>query len=307
MIRHSIALSIALCIAALAGRARGEPVSPDRAVELKQEGDSAMVSLRYADALDAYSASYELDRNPALLYNLGRALQALGRYPEAFAKLEAFSTAAPPELKRKVPKLAELIEDVRIRVSRLMVTSNVAGARVHVRKRELGPTPLVGPISLNAGNAVIEVSAEGYLPYRRIVRLPPGGEYALHVELLERDRSGILLVATNVRGARVFVDGKLVGMAPTETIVSPGTHRVSATHAGYHDAQSTAVLRAGERKSFVVELEATVPITQRWWFWTGVGAVVAGGAALSIALLSERSPDNGDIPPGQIAATLLRY
>jgi hypothetical protein len=51
-------------------------------------------------------------------------------------------------------------------------------------------------------------------------------------------------------------------------------------------------------------LERSIPITSRWWFWTGAVALVAGGAALTVALLTERPASSGSIMPGQIAAPL---
>lgn len=43
------------------------------------------------------------------------------------------------------------------------------------------------------------------------------------------------------------------------------------------------------------------PIVTRWWFWTGVGAVAAAGAAVTVAALTERAPDSGTIAPGQLS------
>lgn len=40
--------------------------------------------------------------------------------------------------------------------------------------------------------------------------------------------------------------------------------------------------------------QASTPITHRWWFWTGIGAVVAGGVVAAI-LLSR--PSGGGMPP----------
>src|SRR4051794_30916405 len=65
-----------------------------RAAELKKRGDDAMDSLRYDDALAAYAEAYGITRDAALLYNQGRALQALGRYPEALASIERFAKEA---------------------------------------------------------------------------------------------------------------------------------------------------------------------------------------------------------------------
>src|SRR5215212_6386311 len=56
----------------------------------KKSGDEAMDTFRFADALAAYTDAYAITKDTALLYNMGRALQALNRFPEALDKLEAF-------------------------------------------------------------------------------------------------------------------------------------------------------------------------------------------------------------------------
>src|SRR5690349_16846814 len=88
-----------------------------RAAARKKAGDAAMEALQYADALAAYSDAHAITRDPALLYNMGRALQALNRFPEALDKLDAFELAASPELKARVPRLPKLIAEIRQRVS----------------------------------------------------------------------------------------------------------------------------------------------------------------------------------------------
>ena len=43
-------------------------------------------------------------------------------------------------------------------------------------------------------------------------------------------------------------------------------------------------------------------ITSRWWFWTALGVVVAGGAtATAVILMTEKDPENGQgFTPGRI-------
>src|SRR5262245_59486023 len=157
-----------------------------KAAALKAQGDDAMQRIDYTRALEAYSQAYELDANPALLYNKGRALEALARYPEALEQLESFEREAPPDLKARVPKLGELVASVRAKVSTLNIRCNVKGARVLVRQRVVGTTPLASPLRVNAGKASVEVDADGYNGYQKSVLLPGGGSLELDVQLLSK-------------------------------------------------------------------------------------------------------------------------
>src|SRR5258706_3080976 len=140
------------------------PATTDaRAADLKQRGDAAMDSLRYGEAVDAYARAYALTKDPALLYNRGRALQALGDFPAALEALEGFDASANAELRARVPKLGELLTEVRARVASLALTCNVPGARVLLRDKVVGTTPFRGPLRFTAGPANLEVIAEGYL------------------------------------------------------------------------------------------------------------------------------------------------
>jgi tetratricopeptide (TPR) repeat protein len=79
---------------ASASASESAPASPASA-DIKKRGDDAMDSGRPADALAAYVEAYGLTKDPALLYNKGRALQALGEVPQALEELLAFDRGAP--------------------------------------------------------------------------------------------------------------------------------------------------------------------------------------------------------------------
>ena len=64
------------------------------------------------------------------------------------------------------------------------------------------------------------------------------------------------------------------------------------------------MLAAGEKKEVDVPMAERSSILGRWWFWTAVGVVAAGGVTTFIALTTEKSPDSGTIPPGQVKAEL---
>lgn len=265
----------------------------------KKAGDEAMDSFRFADALAAYSDAYTITKDTALLYNMGRALQALNRYPEALDKLEAFQQTASPELRERVPRLPKLIAELRQRVSTLTIRTNVEGARIVVRSSVIGKAPLEKPVRLAAGPAEIEIDAEGYFPGKKIVELPGGAELTVDLNLFSKSTTGVLAVKASAPGAEVLVDGKRIGVAPLEMNVAKGTHKVVVKHPDYRVYETSAVVEAGGTKRVEAALQSA-SIATRWWFWTTVGVVVAAGTAVTIAALTPRPPDSGTIAPGQI-------
>jgi hypothetical protein len=277
-----------------------------RVAEIKKRGDAAMDSGRPADALAAYVEAYSLAKEPALLYNKGRALQALGEYPQALEELEAFDKTAPPELKARVPGLAKMIVELRARVTTVSIACDTMAARVRLRDRTVGTCPLPPTLVVLAGHATLEVTAEGYFPYVRELDLPPGGVSSLDVRLASRATSGILVVKSNVANTVVTIDGKGFGMVPVEASLKPGPHALELRRDGYRPASTQAILAAGETKQVDVPLEAEGTIFGKWWFWTGVGVIVAGGVVVALALTTEKSPEPGTVPPGVVTGGLQR-
>jgi hypothetical protein len=302
--RHAL---LTLCfVLASAGAASAEPTQVDKtqAATLKKRGDEEMESLRYAEALTDYTEAYRLTSDPALLYNRARVLEALERFPEALAELERFSHEASPQLRAKVPQLKELMKDLGARITTLSIRCNVDNARVLVRDKIVATTPLEGPIRVNAGQAAIEVVADGYHGYKQTFELPKGGSITVDVELTLRDARGVLLVATTPTGSDLRIDGQAFGRTPVEASLAAGNHVVVVSHDGYENKQTNAVVVEGQKKSIDVALDKNPSIFAKWWFWTGVAVVVAGAVIITVAVTTEKSAGHGDIPPGQVAGPL---
>lgn len=297
-------------VAPVATRAApGDPApapAPDEADTLKAQADSAMDHNEFQKALDLYEKSYALKKNPAVLYNQGRALQGLDRMPEALAKLKAFKSEASVDLLSKIPKLDELVASVENRVSRLALTVEPRGATIRLGDRVLGRAPLE-ELDVNAGDATLEVSADGYVTDSRVIQLPGKGRTALTVQLPLKDTTGTLQVKSTVNGTHVEVDGKLIGQAPSESKLKAGEHRVVVGADGFEDRAVKVVIKAGEVKK--VELSPIpIPLSQRPWFWITLttGVLAAGaGAGLIYAAVTEGPPDSGSIPPGNVPVDAL--
>lgn len=278
----------------------------DEATRLKKQGDQAMLELHYDDALAAYDKSYALRANPALHYNRGRALEALGRWAEAVDAYEAFQRDAPADLRARVAQLPDHVTELRKRVATLTLTITTPGARVVLRSVIVGTAPLAEPLRVNAGKARLEITAEGYEPYVKELELVGGDSTTLEITLQKRATGGTLVVRCEP-AATVTIDGKLAGKAPLEAAVATGSHTVTLSHDGYVTRTTTVLVDEGGRKETSYSLERESGITSKWWFWTGIGVVAVGGAALTYGLLSTRDAGKGDIAPGRISAPLFRF
>jgi tetratricopeptide (TPR) repeat protein len=295
-----------LTIAALAATASSTPTAAARPADapsasLKASGDALMRDKRYGEALAAYEAAAKSSPDPVLHYNRGRALQFLGRYPEALASLRRFQAEAPASVRARVPLLDEIVAEVRSHVAALRVRCNVAGARVLLGRQEIGLTPFVAPLPVDAGRATLEIVAEGYLPSSMEVDLK-GDEAANDVEvtLVSRSHLGVLVIKSGVAGARAEVDGRSLGAAPAETPLEAGEHAVAATREGYGPVRTHVVIVAGERRELVLDPLAPTPLYKRWWLWTALGAVAAGAVVTVVAVKTERPPPIGTFSPGQV-------
>lgn len=304
---EKLVILAALCAAVVSAAPAARADEPPRAAELKKRGDEAMDALKYADALALYEQAYAATKDPAILYNMGRAHEALTQYPKALEDLTAFERQAPPALRARVPGLARRIADVRAHVSVLVVRVSVEGARVVLNKKEIGITPLPGPVKTNAGHAVLEIAAEGYRPFQRELDLEGGRETTIDATLLAKSTSGLLVVESPVVGANVELDGKPAGKVPLEVVVQAGPHPLTVSKAGYETSKTSVVIAVDERKRVSIPLEKTTPIVGRWWFWTGVGVVLVAGAFTTYALLTERDAESGTYPPGQVSGPLVSF
>jgi hypothetical protein len=302
--RAGLAALVGLGWMLAAGAAHPAWAEGESALALKQSGNEKMVDSDFVGAIADYQQALALAPNDvALLYNIGRAHGFLGHHPEALAALETFEARATPEQKAKIAQLAELIADTRRHVGYLTVACAIPHARVQLGARVVGEAPLAR-IAVETERTTVKIEAEGYLDDVRAVTIMGAAELALDCRLLPRSTSGTLVANATPTGARLSVDGKFLGNNHVEITLPAGPHTILAEQAGYERASSSVVIAAGGTKTLDVQLRPTVPITARWWFWGGLAVVVAGGTALTVALLTERSADKGSIPPQQLGAPL---
>lgn len=292
----------------------------DGAEDLKKRGAQAMSDLNYREALDLYRRAQKLAPDDAAIhYNVGRAHQALGELPEALDEVQEFAKRATPELRARVPKLDDLLRDLRAHVGELTVrcSKEVADGRISIAGRPVlescTTTPKAVRIALkDAGKNAIEVSfnASAFDASPQKVTVEGGASpVAIVFDVVSRATSGILKVRSPQTEATVLVDGVARGNPPVELPLPAGGHSVELHARGYDDRQVSIVVSAGATKELDVPMSKSAPITAKWWFWTGVGVVVVAAVATTYILVAqpEREARTGDIQPGQVSAPLLRF
>ena len=318
---HAFFLFAAIVLSTLlfATRAGADEGNAARVEDLKKRGNQAMVDLNYAEALDAYTAAIALaPEDASLYYNLGRAQQAREDYPAALDALDAFQQKAAPEMRARVPKLAQLVEDVRSRVGTLSIacTANVGDGTLSVGDKKTlkgcTTTPVTVRISVPARQAVVVVkfAAESYQAQSARVTVEGGGPVVnVRLTVLANGAAGLLLVHASPPHALISVDGTARGNPPLELPLPAGAHSVDLRAEGHEARHLSVVIEAGRTKELPITLDRSTPITSQWWFWTGVG-VVAVGIGVTIWYLvaqPESSPSKGSIDPGQVSAPLMRF
>jgi hypothetical protein len=74
----------------------------------------------------------------------------------------------------------------------------------------------------------------------------------------------------------------------------PAASTIPPTAAPTNTAEPLGILQTAPTP----EPQETAPVYKRWWFWTGIGAVVAGGVVTAVVLSSKSAPKSPSCTPG---------
>jgi hypothetical protein len=196
--------------------------------------------------------------------------------------------------------LAPLIRKTELAVK---MTGVVRGARLFVDDKEIGAIPK-GPIEVTPGEHTVAVRRSGYRDFSRRVTAKEGE--LTEVSVVMEAVTGFVSVKADVEGARVLINGEDRGAVPLEGLMlSAGSYEIVVQRDGYRPETQRIAVRAGKEYTVEVNLRPLVaadeprnpvltptptepspltqevpdvstgtPLTQRWYFWAGVGATV---------------------------------
>ena len=191
-------------------------------------------------------------------------------FTESAVAAPASAAAAAPKSEVSSPKADSAI-------GRLLVRSTPSGATVFVDDLEYGRTP-VAVRNLAPGAHRVRIARDGYATEERRVAITPSRLAQSMIVALERpgdaaSRSvpttgvpappgtgqrvtGALVVDSRPAGARVFMDGELVGATPLALpSVRAGEHAIRLERDGYRRWSSSVRIVASERNRVTASLE----------------------------------------------------
>lgn len=321
MIHRRSVLVFGLLMTASAGtRAQDTPTDPaasaavDEARDLYKRGVDLVKDAQWANALAAFERSAARRPHATTTFNIAACERAMGRYTRArqhFADALARGTANPGELPSSLADEATgFVREIDGLLARADITLAPATAALAVDGRPLhaagagsvvfvagldepGRGRSVGlarfRIELDPGAHVFTVSRKGYTDAVVNRSFGPGTTTAVDLTLARLPAT--LEISSNIRGALVKLNGHDLGPVPVEVLRPAGTYRVVVSKDGYTSYETTVTVKAGEQANLRARMSVeTVPLTKRWWFWTGAAAVLAGGAFATYAL-TRPTPD----------------
>ncbi|MBP1928325.1 hypothetical protein J2741_000872 [Methanolinea mesophila] len=183
-------------------------------------------------------------------------------------------------------------------------TSSPSGASVYLDDVYMGTTPNTFT-SISTGTHTIRISRSGYQTYTGSVTVSSGSTTTVSVTLPPISSSvGSLYVTSSPSGASLYIDGTYRGTTPTTAgSLTPGSHTVRLSLAGYQDFTTTATVYAGQTTTLSANLVQVTPTTT-----LGTLAISSSPSAAEVYVdnvFRGYSPLTlNDISPGSHAITL---
>ena len=205
---------------------------------------------------------------------------AVAEAPKPSAPPAASAAPSPPPAARAEPAAGDRAagpSSDASHVGRVLVRSTPAGARVFVDGREYGPTP-AAVRDLAIGTHQVRITRDGYTAEERRVVITAARPAQSITVPLDRARTasaavvaaspapstpasvgrfvGRLVVESRPPGAKVYIDGKLVGNTPLALgDVRAGEHVVRIEQDGYRRWSSSVRVVAAEQNKITASLE----------------------------------------------------
>lgn len=246
-------LAACAILLAIVGPARADDALDARAHY--QAGQHFYDQGQYDEAIHEFEEAYRLKPHPNVLYNIAQAHERLLEYAESVKWFERYLKEAPPDAEFRT------IVENRLRILRgLPARISVTTIPEHVHARLVGKQTFEGEtphtFKVPAGDYRIELDQPGWEPEAHDVTAELGQPYFYQYRL--KRSTSQLTVFTRPRGARVFIDDKLVGDTPFAETVEVGKHKLLIEHPDYPWYRQDIELKAKQPLTLEIRLRRPV-------------------------------------------------
>lgn len=253
-----------------------------------QRGVELIGAERWADAILELRRAQELRATPAVLFNLGLALRAVGRNREAMAAFREFSrmsgATTNPELAARVDAY---VQELTAGLGRVVLLVEPPSATVQIDGVAVRANESV---EVDPGRHVIIAAADGFAGENRTVEVARGSQSTVMLRMVPLVLSSRVTVTADPSGALVRIDGQNVGFGSVEETVRPGSHTLEVSAEGYYTFRRRFEALAGQSQTLRANLSNSRGVVESPWFWLGVGALAAGGGVAAFFLLQDLAP-----------------
>jgi hypothetical protein len=229
----------------------------------------------YDEAIAEYEEAYRLKPHPNVLYNIAQAYERLLDYAQSVVWFERYLAEAPKDAVERpiVENRLRILRNLPARISVTTIPEHVHAAIVDAAgQRREADTPAV--FKVPAGVYTIELAQAGWEPETHDVAVEIGQPYFYQYRL--KRSTAQVSIFTRPRGARVFIDERLVGETPFAGTLDVGRHKLMLEHRDYPWHREDLEVKAGA--PIQREVTLTRPIRSGRTELV-IGAMVFGGAA----------------------------
>ena len=280
------------------------PVADPAAVEAKthfENGIGLFNDNNFPAALAEFEASYKAKPFAGVLKNIGLTQKALFRYADAIESLQKYLTESPNLAAEDKAEANQLISEMQALLADVTITGLADGATISIDGREVAKAPLTKPLALAAGSHTVDAAADGYEPAKKTFMVAAKVPATIKLEMKAIPKTGKVRITSSVPHATVTVDGKEQD-ATKSLELGIGGHTLEVSAPGYETHREELTIAGGQDREIPVTLEKVKVVAvdhwyAKWYFWTPIAVVAAGGVGL-YSVTRKDPPLPGTLAPG---------
>jgi len=264
----------------------------DQARAMAAQGQALYDEGKYVEAAGAFEKAQTLFAHPSNLFNAAKAWEKAAEYEKAGATYKAYLDlykaqnygADAPDAADVARTIEVLKEKAFLALPEVTIDSDPTGAEIYVNDpvKVLGTTPY--QTHLPAGTHKVFLQKKGYQGFEREFVVRSRDALRLNFALEKIKNDGFVRVKTNIRKARIYIDGKVVAVSPfTEPLpVEAGVHQVVVEKEDYTQESQAVTIRAGT----VTDVTLDLKLANKSFSWRGglgITSLILGGGSIGAA------------------------